>query len=154
MKTKKKSKKSTTKKSTAQPIEQRRHEYETAKREQVLERITKNIETYNAGQEKRDDLIQRLYNVSMRQRARIQKKVDAEIARQQERVEKHDVLRKLGVVLKVPALTKAVLPKFDAEALQTPLRLSGKPSKAKAKGKVRKRTKAASSTAHESNGEA
>lgn len=131
----KKKKKTASKKSNGQSIEQRRHEYEVAKREKNQERIAASIEKYNNTQDGRNQLLEKLVNLTLVRRATIQKMVDRELARQTEVVSKHDVLKKLGVGLKLPKLEPAKLPSPDPKYYTEPLRLTVKPAKSKAKKK-------------------
>lgn len=120
-------------------LEQRRYEYELAFRSKASERIAGRIEKYNEGQKKRDDLIQRLYAVSERQRAGVQKLLTSELNRQATNVKKHAELKKLGVGLK--GLGKAVdvkFPKYDAKALTRPLATTTASAKAGTSAKVKK----------------
>lgn len=99
------------KKSEKKPIEQRRHEYEVAKREKNQDALVHSVESYNKTQEKRNKELLQLYKQMTDRRARLQRMTDRELARQAEKVGAHEELKRLGVALKLPALAKVFVPK-------------------------------------------
>lgn len=160
-KSKKAAKKSkATKLAKAKNIEQRRYEYEQARRKVASDRIAYLAEKYNRTQKNRDKYLARLMSLSMHQRMNLQTQVSKELERQAAAVKEHDVLKKLGVGLKLPKLVDVPDPGFDPKVASAPLRAligsNGKAPKKVAKGgtkkgagKVKRKTKPASVPAPE-----
>jgi hypothetical protein len=133
------------KKSEKKPMEQRRYEYEVAKREKNLDALIHSVESYNKTQEKRNRELPQLYKQMTDRRARLQRMVDRELKRQAEKAKGHPVLERLGVGLKLPALAKVFTPK-DIPEMTMVLRTT--PNGA-AKKKKPKPTKAAQAQSEE-----
>lgn len=133
-KVKLKKKKTAPAKKEKKPIEQRRYEYEVAKREKNLDALIHSVESYNKTQEGRNKFLPQLYKQMTDRRARLQRMVDRELKRQAEKAKGHAVLERLGVGLKLPPLAKVFVPK-DIPEMTMVLRTTPKDGAAKKKAK-------------------